>query len=330
MGERIAVVVPVHNEADGLAAFAARLKSVLERLDMAWAVLFVNDGSTDGTLAGIRALHAGDTRFTGIALSRNFGKETAIAAGLAYADADAVIIMDGDMQHPPETIPEFIAAWRKGHKVVLGAREGMAEKGPLRRIYSRGFHALFRRISDTQLPRGAVDFLLLDRKAVEAMNRFGERTRFSKGLYAWIGFEQTIVPFHVEDRLAGRSSFKFRSLLGLAVDGIASFSTVPLKVWSFIGLGVSAFAILYSLAFLLQTLFFGSDVPGFPTLIVSTFFFSGIQLISLGVLGEYVARIYEEVKRRPLFLIGEEIGIMRPAPPHFSAPDSSVSSGPSS
>ena len=313
MAERISVVVPVYNEAEGLAVFAARLKPVLEQLGIAWTVLFVNDGSTDATLAGLRALNAEDPRFTAVALSRNFGKETAIAAGLAYADADAVILMDGDTQHPPEKIPEFVARWRAGYKVVLGSREGMAEEGPLRRFYSRGFHALFRRISDTRLPRGAVDFLLLDRKAVAAMNRLCERTRFSKGLYAWIGFEQTTVPFRVEDRAAGRSSFNFSRLLALAVDGIASFSTVPLKVWSYIGLGVSAFAILYSLSFLLRTLFFGSDVPGFPSLVVSIFFFSGIQLISLGVLGEYIARIYEEVKRRPLFLIGEEIGVGRPA-----------------
>lgn len=312
MAERITIVVPVYNEAAGLPVFVGRLTPVLDGLGLDWTVLFVNDGSADGTLARLRALNESDPRYTAISLSRNFGKETAIAAGLHYADADAVILMDGDTQHPPEVIPSFVSRWREGCKVVLGSRKGMAEEGALRRLYSRGFHAVFRLIAAPPLPRGAVDFLLLDRKAVEAMNRLGERTRFSKGLYAWIGFEHTTVPFAVEGRAAGESSWNFTRLLGFAVDGIVSFSTVPLKVWSYLGLVVSAFAMIYAVIFLLRTLFFGSDLPGFPSLIVSIMFFSGVQLISLGVLGEYVARIYEEVKRRPLFLVGEEIGVEEP------------------
>jgi len=295
MAERITVVVPVFNEAAGLPLFVQRLTPVMDGLGVDWSVLFVNDGSSDGTLERLKRLNEDDPRFTAISLSRNFGKETAIAAGLHYADADAVILMDGDTQHPPEMIPAFVERWREGYEVVLGSREGMAEEGALRRFYSRGFHALFRLIAATRLPRGAVDFLLLDRRAVDAMNRLGERSRFSKGLYAWIG-----------------SSFNFRRLLGFAVDGIASFSTVPLKVWSYLGLVVSAFAMVYAVLFLIRTLVSGTDQPGFPSLIVSIMFFSGVQLISLGVLGEYVARIYEEVKRRPLFLIGEEIGVSEP------------------
>jgi glycosyltransferase involved in cell wall biosynthesis len=313
MAERITVVVPVFNEAAGLPLFVQRLTPVMDGLGVDWSVLFVNDGSSDGTLERLKRLHEDDPRFTAISLSRNFGKETAIAAGLHYADADAVILMDGDTQHPPEMIPAFVERWRAGYEVVLGSREGMAEEGALRRFYSRGFHALFRLIAATRLPRGAVDFLLLDRRAVDAMNRLGERSRFSKGLYAWIGYRQTTVPFAVGGRAAGKSSFNFRRLLGFAVDGIASFSTVPLKVWSYLGLVVSAFAMVYAVLFLIRTLVSGTDQPGFPSLIVSIMFFSGVQLISLGVLGEYVARIYEEVKRRPLFLIGEEIGVSEPS-----------------
>jgi polyisoprenyl-phosphate glycosyltransferase len=316
MAERITIVVPVFNEAAGLAVFVGRLTPVLEGLGVDWSVLFVNDGSADATLDQLRALHERDPRFTAISLSRNFGKETAIAAGLHYADGDAVVLMDGDAQHPPEMLPAFIERWRAGYKVVLGSRKGMAEEGALRRLYSRSFHALFRLIAAPRLPRGAVDFLLLDRKAVDAMNRLGERTRFSKGLYAWIGFEHTTVPFAVGGRVAGQSSWNFTRLLGFAVDGIVSFSTVPLKIWSYLGLVVSAFAMVYAVAFLIRTLISGTDQPGFPSLIVSIMFFSGIQLISLGVLGEYVARIYEEVKRRPLFLVGEEIGVTEPHQGH--------------
>ena len=312
MSKRITVVVPVFNEAAGLPVFVDRLLPVLETIDVDWTVLFVNDGSADGTLARLRELNQRDPRFTAISLSRNFGKETAIAAGLHYADGDAVILMDGDAQHPPEMLPAFIERWREGYKVVLGSREGMAEEGALRRLYSRSFHALFRLIAAPRLPRGAVDFLLLDRVAVDAMNRLGERTRFSKGLYAWIGFEHTTIPFAVGGRVAGQSSWNFNRLVGFAVDGIVSFSTVPLKIWSYLGLVVSAFAMIYAVVFLIRTLVEGTDQPGFPSLIVSIMFFSGIQLISLGVLGEYVARIYEEVKRRPLFLVGEEIGVETP------------------
>ncbi|HWJ74079.1 MAG TPA: glycosyltransferase family 2 protein [Kaistia sp.] len=309
MAERITIVVPVYNEAEGLPLFVGRLTPVLESLGVDWTVLFVNDGSVDSTLLRLRDLHDSDPRFTAISLSRNFGKETAIAAGLHYADGDAVILMDGDAQHPPEMLPAFLERWRAGFKVVLGSREGMAEEGALRRLYSRSFHALFRLIAAPRLPRGAVDFLLLDRKAVDAMNRLGERTRFSKGLYAWIGFEHTTIPFAVGGRVAGQSSWNFTRLLGFAVDGLVSFSTIPLKVWSYLGLVISACAMVYALVFLIMTLVSGTDQPGFPSLIVSIMFFSGVQLISLGVLGEYVARIYEEVKRRPLFLVGEEIGV---------------------
>lgn len=311
MPETISIIVPVFNEEAGLQVFVDRLKPVLESLGVHWTVLFVNDGSSDRTLVALRALHAADPRFTAIALSRNFGKETAIAAGLHYATGDAVILMDGDTQHPPEKLPEFLALWREGYKVILGARKGAAEAGAMRRIYSRTFHALFRLIAAPRLPRGAVDFVLLDRKAVDAMNRLGERTRFSKGLYAWIGFQSTTVTFDVGDRAAGRSKWNFGRLANFALDGLVSFSNVPLKVWSYLGLIISAFAMVYAVIFLVRTLLIGVDVPGFPSLIVSIMFFSGVQLISLGVLGEYVARIYDEVKRRPLFLVEEEIG----APP---------------
>jgi glycosyltransferase involved in cell wall biosynthesis len=306
---QVTIVVPVFNEAAGIHQFASELASVIDTLpDIAWTVLFVDDGSVDETRAEIRAIHAADPRFRGLGLSRNFGKETAIAAGLRHAQGDAVILMDGDLEHPPAVISSFIANWRAGYKIVFGKRIDKESQSALRRLYSKLFHRVFSAIAQPRIPAGAVDFLLMDRQAVDAMNQLGERTRFSKGLYAWIGFRTINIPFVVGDRSAGGSSWRFRSLARFAMDGIVSFSAVPLKIWSYLGLVISAFAILFAAIYMVRTMIFGADVPGFPTLIVSIMVFSGIQLISLGVLGEYVARIYDEVKGRPLFLVEETIG----------------------
>lgn len=313
--QEIAVVVPVFNEEAVVDVLVEHLKKVLDGLDVVWNVLFVDDGSTDGTLAKLRALNAADPRFASIAFSRNFGKDTAIAAGFRYARGDAVVLMDADLQHPPEVIPAFIEEWRKGHRVVFGQRQSRDADGLLRRVYSRVFHAIFRRIAKTRLPLGIVDFLLLDRKAVDAINRLGERTRFSKGLYAWIGFPSAVVPFASPDRIIGTSRWSFFKLSQFALDGFVSFSTLPLKIWSYAGALTSLFAIAYGIYFAVRTLLFNTDLPGFPTLVVSIMFFAGIQLVSLGIMGEYLARIYEEVKARPLFVIAEEIGVSGEAKP---------------
>jgi glycosyltransferase involved in cell wall biosynthesis len=314
--QAITVVIPVFNEAKGLDALVARLVPALDAIDgLAWQVLFVDDGSRDETLRRVADAHARDARFTGISFSRNFGKETAIAAGLHYARGDAAIVMDADLQHPPEVIAEFIARWRAGSDIVFGQRRSRDADAALRRLYSQAFHAIFRRIAQTRLPSGIVDFLLLDRKAVDSFNRLGERTRFSKGLYAWIGYRTTVVPFDSPDRFIGESSWSFITLAQFALDGFVSFSTLPLKIWSYVGAVVSLFALIYGAYVLLTTLLFRTDVPGFPTLVTSIMFFSGIQLVSLGIIGEYLARIYDEVKARPLFIVAEEIGISAPTPP---------------
>jgi glycosyltransferase involved in cell wall biosynthesis len=307
--QEIAIVIPAYNEAPGLAALVASIREVMSTLDVDWNVLFVDDGSTDGTLARIRELNAEDKRFTAISFSRNFGKEIAIAAGFRYARGDAVVLMDADLQHPPEVIHDFVARWREGFKVVFAQRLSRDADSWLRRLYSRTFHGVFRRIAQTRMPPGIVDFLLMDREAVTAMNRLGERTRFSKGLYAWVGFRSTVVPFASPDRFIGTSRWSFFKLLQFALDGLISFSSLPLKVWSYVGALISIGAIAYGVYMLIRTLFFDTDVPGFPSLIVSIMFFSGIQLVSLGVIGEYLARMYEEVKARPLFVIAEEIGV---------------------
>lgn len=305
----VTIVVPVFNEEEVVDTLVEELKKVLEGEDVDWTVLFVDDGSTDGTLTRIRELNASDPRFSAIAFSRNFGKDTAIAAGFRYAGGDAVILMDADLQHPPGTIPAFLERWRAGTKVVFGQRKSRDADGLLRRAYSRAFHAVFRSIAQTKLPEGIVDFLLLDRVAVDALNRLGERTRFSKGLYAWIGFPHEVVPFDSPDRWIGTSRWSFVKLAQFALDGLVSFSSLPLKIWSYIGALISLVALGYGALVVIRTLIYDADVPGFPSLIVSIMFFAGIQLVTLGIIGEYLARIYEEVKGRPLFVVAEEIGV---------------------
>ncbi len=306
----LSIIVPVFNEERGLEALVAQLTPVLEATGLAWDVTFVDDGSRDRSRQVLRTLHQRDSRLKSVFLSRNFGKEIAVAAGLAYATGDAVVIMDADLQHPPEVIPEFIAQWRAGYDIVYGQRDDRAADAALRRLFSRGFYKAFESLSGTTLPDGAGDFRLLDRKAADAMNRFGERARFNKGLYAWIGFRTIGIDYHVPPRFdGGASRWKPRQLWHFALDGIVSFSTVPLRIWSYLGLVVSMGAFGYLLVFLTRTLIFGTDVPGFPSLLISTMFFGGIQLISLGVIGEYMGRIYDEVKGRPLFLVSDEIGV---------------------
>jgi glycosyltransferase involved in cell wall biosynthesis len=316
------------NEELGVEALIGRLRPVLEGLDLDWDVIFVDDGSTDGTLARLKAAHIKEPRIRAISLSRNFGKEIAIAAGLKYVTGDAAVLMDGDLQHPPEIIREFVQHWRSGFEVVYGQRRDRAADTLVHRWAARVFYAAFEKLSGTTLPEGAGDFRLLDRKAVDAMNRMGERVRFNKGLYAWMGFRAVGVPFHVPPRPdAGRSRWRPRQLLRFGLDGIASFTTIPLRVWSYAGLMISAFAFCYAMLFLAKTLLFGTDVPGFPTLVISVMFFSGVQLLSLGVIGEYLGRMYEEVKGRPLFLVSEEVGIEH-EPPHGTSANSSEPRGP--
>ena len=314
-GRSLTIVIPILNEARGLSQLERRLTVVLDKFNRPWDVVLVDDGSTDATRAELRALNARDARFKGIALSRNFGKEIAVAAGLREAQGDGVVIMDGDLQHPPEVIAEFIRRWDEGYEVVYGLRRDRDTDGPVRRMLSRAFYRLFKALSGTELPEGAGDFRLLDRKAVAALNRIGERARFNKGLYAWIGFRSVGVPFDVEARQDGTSRWRLRRLFSFAIDGFASSTTIPLRVWSYVGLLISGLAFAYAVVFLIKTLIYGIDQPGFPTQIISIMILGGVQLISLGVIGEYLARVYEEVKGRPLYIIAERIGDDVAAPP---------------
>lgn len=312
--ELITVVIPIFNEARNLDRLFQRLLPVLERLDVRWELLCVDDGSVDDSLGKLKELNSLDRRVRAISLSRNFGQEIALAAGLKYARGDAVILMDADLQHPPELLETFIEEWRNGWQIVFGQRIDAAAGRPRsRRFSSKLYYGLFNALAKVKLPEGSGDFRLLDRRAVDAMNRLGESARFSKGLYSWIGFRTLGIPYTVSERTDGASRWKLRKLARLAIDGITSFSTVPLRVWSLLGVMISAAAFIYGLVVLFQTLAFGRDSPGFATLIISILFLAGIQLISLGVVGEYLGRVFEEVKGRPLFIVADEIGI---APSH--------------
>jgi polyisoprenyl-phosphate glycosyltransferase len=303
----LSVVVPVLNEAANVAPLCKRLQSVLAPVTQRYEILFIDDGSRDDTLARVREEHQKDRRIGVVSFSRNFGKEIAIAAGLDHARGKAVVIMDADLQHPPEMIDAMVAKWREGYTMVYGERGSRDEEGPVRRGLAHAFYRLFGLFGETPLPEGAGDFRLIDRRGVEALKAMGERARFSKGLYAWIGFKSAGVPFTVAERAHGRSKWSLRKLVHFAFDGITSFSTVPLRVWTYIGLFISLCSIGAAAYFLVSTLLYGADVPGYPSLIVSVMFFSGIQLMSLGIIGEYVGRIFAEVKRRPLYLVAERI-----------------------
>ncbi|MGB8278579.1 MAG: glycosyltransferase family 2 protein [Methylovirgula sp.] len=305
----LSVVIPVFNEAQSLGLLLGRLTPVLERCVASYEILFVDDGSTDGSFAAMREAHGADERVRAIALSRNFSKEVAIAAGLDFASGAAVVIMDADLQHPPEMIETFVARWHEGYKNVYGQRCDRTADGPLRRLLTQRFYRLFRAFGETSLPEGAGDFRLFDRQAVSALRSMREKARFSKGLYAWIGFKSIGVPFEAAARAQGSSKFSYRKLTRFALDGLMSFSTLPLMVWTYVGTSISVISLATAIYFVIRTAVFGVDVPGFTSLIVSITFLAGIQLLSLGVLGEYIGRIFAEVKGRPLYVIADALGV---------------------
>ena len=307
--EHVTVLIPVLDEERAIPELGRRLPDVLEPLDVDWSVIFIDDGSRDETLGAIRTLNETDGRFTAVSLSRNFGKEIAIAAGLRAAQGSACIIMDADLQHPPEVLSSFITRWREGYDIVYGQRLDRRTDGPVYRFFAKRFYRLFNFLVHSDIPEGAGDFRLLSPRAVKAMNTLTESARFNKGLYSWIGFKSIGVPYTVGDRAHGTSRWNLRKLIHYAIDGVTSFTTLPLRVWSLLGVAISTIALIYSIIVLSRTLLFGVDTPGFPTLIISVMFFSGAQLISLGILGEYLGRVYEEVKARPLYIVAERVGL---------------------
>jgi dolichol-phosphate mannosyltransferase len=298
------VVIPVHDEQESLQELHRRLADVIPRLDGEVEVLLVDDGSTDLSYPIMLELHARDPRFKVVNLARNFGHQLAITAGIELARGNAVIVMDGDLQHPPELLPELAARWREGYDVVYGVMTERPE-GWLKRVTARAYYRILRRLASVEIPAAAGDFRLADRRVIDAFRAMPERNRFVRGMFAWLGFRQIAVPYAVPERFAGSSKYTLRRMIRLATDGLVSFSTAPLRLALDVGFIVSALAFLFGIATLIAKLAGAYVVPGWLTIVLVTSFIGGIQLIVIGVVGEYVGRIYDEVKARPLYLVRE-------------------------
>jgi polyisoprenyl-phosphate glycosyltransferase len=299
----LSVVVPCFNEEVILPTFHARLGAVLEGMDMDAEIVYIDDGSSDGTEHVLRALHAADPRISVIELSRNFGKEVALTAGLDRAEGDAVVVIDADLQDPPELIPQLVAAWRTGADVVFATRLAREGESVLKRLTAYGFYRLARLFSRVRIPDDTGDFRLLSRRAVRAMRQLRERNRFMKGLFAWIGFRQLSVPYRRQARAGGKSKWNYAKLWRFALDGITSFTSAPLKLATYFGGLTAGGAFLYAGVIIVDKLAFGNPVPGYPSLMVVVLFLGGVQLISIGIIGEYLGRLFEESKGRPLYLV---------------------------
>ena len=306
----LSVVVPVKNEEQAIVPFVERVSAILEAAAAGegWEILFVDDGSTDSTLAVIIAANIRDQRVRGLSLSRNFGKEAALSAGLDHARGRAVIPMDVDMQDPPEVLPEMISKWRDGYEMVFGVRRCRREDSPAKRLTAGLYYRAHNLVSQDKIPANAGDFRLLDRKVVEVIRALPERNRFMKGLFAWAGFKQASVEYDRAEREVGSTKFGYWKLWTLALDGITSASTAPLRMWSYVGASIAFIALCYAGFLAVETMMFGNPVPGYASIMVSVLFMGGVQLISLGILGEYVGRILTETKQRPLYVIRETVG----------------------
>ena len=308
----ISIVVPVKDEEQAIAPFVERVTNVLtgvpELATGRFEILFIDDGSSDGTLEAIRGVHSADARVRAVSFSRNFGKDAALTAGLEHSRGAAVVPMDVDLQDPPEILPQMIAKWREGFEIVYGVRSDRASDSLPKRLTADLYYRAHNWLSNDKIPEHAGDFRLLDRKVVDAIKAMPERNRFMKGLFAWAGFKQASVTYSRAPRTTGESKFRYWHLWTFALDGITSSSTVPLRIWSYLGGLVALFALAFAMFIAVRTLVFGIDVPGYASLIVSVLFLGGLQLLSLGILGEYVGRILTETKQRPLYVIRDQIG----------------------
>src|ERR671933_84106 len=305
---KLSVVVPLYNEELNVDYLFERLRSVLNRLNMTYEIVCVNDGSRDNTLSCLIEHHHQDTRIKVVNLSRNYGKEIALSAGLDHANGEAVVPIDADLQDPPELIEKLVEKWREGYDVVYATRRSRQGESWLKRFTANAFYRIIDSISRVTIPRDTGDFRLLDRCVVEAIKQLPERNRFMKGLFAWVGYKQTSVLFDRPSRHKGETKWNYWRLWNFALDGITSFSLLPLKVWSYIGLLVAIPSFFYASFLVLRTLLFGADLPGYASIMVAVLFLGGVQLVSLGVIGEYLGRVYEEVKGRPLYLVREAYG----------------------
>jgi glycosyltransferase involved in cell wall biosynthesis len=319
----ISCIVPVHNEAANLVDFVTSLQNELTKHAVTYEIILIDDGSNDNSFTKGLLLASGKIRL--IKLSRNFGKEAALTAGLDHCSGDIVILIDADFQHPINLIPEFLKQWKLGYDMVYGICSNRDHESWLKRFITKKYYHFLKSISKINMVPNAGDFRLLDRKVVNALNSCNERNRYMKGLYAWVGFNNIGIPFTVAPRAHGKSSWNFARLAELAITGITSFSNVPLRIWSFIGFFIACCAFFAASWIFIKTLVLGVELPGYASIMVTIFFFCGVQLCSIGVLGEYIAKIFNEVKQRPKYIIDQKINFSSgPSVSMYNIPNKSL------
>lgn len=303
ISDLLSIIVPAFNEQEVLPTFHERLSKVLDSLPLESEVIYVNDGSRDGTLEVMKILRAHDARIAILDLSRNFGKEIAMTAGLEHARGNAIVVIDADLQDPPELISELVKHWQEGWDMVYAQRIERRGETVLKKLTAHWFYRLMQRVGRVRIPENVGDYRLLSRRAVDALLQLREHHRFMKGLFAWIGFPQIGVPYHRDPRFAGRSTWDYWRLWNFALEGITSFTTTPLKLATYLGLIIACVSFIYSIVIILQKILYGNPVKGYPSLMVVILFLGGVQLIFLGIIGEYLGRMFDETKQRPLYFL---------------------------
>jgi polyisoprenyl-phosphate glycosyltransferase len=311
------VVIPMCNEAEIVGEMHRRLAAVMAELGAPWEAIYINDGSRDASLRVVELLRHADSHIAVVNLSRNFGKEIATTAGLDHARGDAVIVIDADLQDPPEVIPRLVAAWRAGYDTVYAQRRLRDGDGWVKKATAAAFYRVMRNLGEVPLPENVGDFRLMSRRVVDAVQQMREHHRFMKGLFAWVGFPSTAVLYDRAPRAAGLTKWSFWKLWNLAIEGITGFSVGPLKLATYLGLAVALFAVVFGAQLILRTLIFGNPVAGYPSLMAVVLFLGGTQLVTLGIIGEYLGRVFNETKRRPLYLVERHTpsGVTVPAEP---------------
>ena len=302
MTRKVSILIPAYNEQDSLPKLYERLRTLMDtHRKYQWEVLFVNDGSRDHTLAVLIRLHERDLRINYVDMSRNYGKEAAMLAGFDYVTGDCMVIMDADLQHPPELIPEMLRYWEEGYDDVYAKRRTRGKESFLRKKFSRAFYSILQKAAHVPIQQDTGDFRLLDRICIEALKKLRESQRYTKGMFSWIGFKKKELLFDQQNRVAGESKWSFFKLLNLAVAGITSFTVAPLRIASVFGAAVSLLAFIYGIYILIENLIYDDPVAGFPTIMVTVLFLGGVQLLSIGIIGEYLGRIFNETKNRPVY-----------------------------
>ncbi len=308
--KKVTILIPCFNEEESLSALYEALRQLMDgQTAYAWEVLMVNDGSSDHTIDLIRQFRQRDERICYVNLSRNFGKENAMLAGFDYASGDCMVIMDADLQHPPTVVPDMLRLWEEGYEDVYARRITRGKESWLRRRFTLLYYKMLQHSTRAEVLQNVGDFRLLDRKCINALRQLRETQRYTKGMYSWIGFRKHEVWFEQGDRMAGQSKFNFSRLLNLAIDGVTSFTTSPLRMATYLGLFVSMVAFLYMCYILITTLVWGDPVAGYPTMMTVILFLGGVQLLSLGIIGEYLGRIFYETKGRPVYVVSDVEGV---------------------